>query len=272
MEEKTLYISDLDGTLLNGKQQVSSFTAEMINQVIAHGICFSYATARSFATASVITKGITANIPVIVYNGCFILDQNTGDILHGNFFDQNDFTGLLHELEQHDVYPILYAYVDGAERFLYLPEKNSAGMLTFLQSRKGDIRDTPVNSIQELYTGQAFYITCIDEAKKLLPLYERFQKQHSCVYHRDIYSGNQWLEIMPQAANKAKAALLLKRMLGCDRLVSFGDDINDIPLFTVSDACYAVENAVLELKQLATSIIESNAQDGVAKWLLANTT
>lgn len=28
----------------------------------------------------------------------------------------------------------------------------------------------------------------------------------------------------------------------CDRIVSFGDALNDIPMFQISDECYAVEN------------------------------
>ena len=44
--------------------------------------------------------------------------------------------------------------------------------------------------------------------------------------------------------------------------------INDIPMFEISDECYAVENAVGELKAFATGVIESNEEDGVAKWLL----
>ena len=53
-------------------------------------------------------------------------------------------------------------------------------------------------------------------------------------------------------------------------MVSFGDAINDIPMFQVSDECYAVSNAVDELKKIATGIIESNEEDGVARWLQRN--
>lgn len=38
-------------------------------------------------------------------------------------------------------------------------------------------------------------------------------------------------------------------------------------MFEVSDEAYAVENAVEELKALATGIIGSNENDGVARWL-----
>ena len=52
--------------------------------------------------------------------------------------------------------------------------------------------------------------------------------------------------------------------------MSFGDAVNDIPMFRISDECYAVENAVDELKEIATAVIADNDNDGVARWLEAN--
>ena len=75
---------------------------------------------------------------------------------------------------------------------------------------------------------------------------------------------------MPKAATKANAVLQLKEILGCKRVVCFGDAENDIPMFQIADECYAVANAVPALKAIATDVIGSNAEDGVAKWLLNN--
>ena len=36
----------------------------------------------------------------------------------------------------------------------------------------------------------------------------------------------------------------------CDRIVSFGDSLNDISMFRISDECYAVENAAPALKSM----------------------
>ena len=47
----------------------------------------------------------------------------------------------------------------------------------------------------------------------------------------------------------------------------FGDGLNDADLFRVADECYAVENAVPQLKAMATGVIAGNNEDGVAKWL-----
>ena len=64
-----------------------------------------------------------------------------------------------------------------------------------------------------------------------------------------------------------QAIIKLKKIWNCDKVISFGDAINDIPMFGISDACYAVENAVKELKEIATGVIGSNDEDGVANWL-----
>lgn len=71
-------------------------------------------------------------------------------------------------------------------------------------------------------------------------------------------------------ATKSNAVLQLKKFLNCDKIVAFGDGVNDIDLFKIADECYAVSNAVDELKEIATGIIDSNNSDGVAKWLLNN--
>ena len=73
---------------------------------------------------------------------------------------------------------------------------------------------------------------------------------------------------MPARASKANAIRKLKEMWNCTRVVSFGDAVNDLPMFEISDECYAVSNAVEELKAAATGMIESNEEDGVARWLL----
>jgi hydroxymethylpyrimidine pyrophosphatase-like HAD family hydrolase len=141
-------------------------------------------------------------------------------------------------------------------------------MTDFVISREGDSRNNPVLSENELLDGDIFYITCIDETEKLQPFYEKYKDIYHCVFQRDIYSNEQWLEIMPFNASKSRAALQLKEYLGCDKLIVFGDALNDLDLFEISDESYAVNNAVNELKNAATEVIDSNNDDGVAKWLL----
>lgn len=266
---KTLYVSDLDGTLLRSDETTSEYTNSVVNRLTEKGMIFSYATARSLVTSKKVTKGLNARIPLIVYNGAFVMDNVTGEIILSNYFDRKA-GNVFCDLMQGGVYPIVYAFVDGVERFSYLASEFTRGTRDFVASRKGDIRARCVPDARELTRGDCFYITCIDEPEKLEAFYEKYRQEYHCVYQRDIYSGEQWLEIMPRAASKSNAVLRLKERMGCERVVVFGDGKNDIDMFEIADECYAVENAVPELKERATAVIGGHDEDGVAKWLEAN--
>lgn len=267
---KTLYVSDLDGTLLRHSQRTSDFTNKTINSLVEKGMIFSYATARSFETSHRVAEGLNAQMPLIVYNGCFIINNKTRELLYSNYFGEG-FDALLDDLISNGVYPITYSYIDGVEKFSYIPEKCSSGLGDFVATRQSDIRHNPVKTVNDLKKGRVFYITCIDSPEKLEPLYNKYKSKYHCIYQVDMYSGEQWLEILPKSATKANAIIELKKILGCDKVVAFGDGVNDVEMFLVADECYAVANAVDELKNLATAVIDSNENDGVAKFLLGLT-
>lgn len=267
MDIKTLYLSDLDGTLLNSDQRTSEYTNKVINELVSKGMIFSYATARSWNTASRVTNGISVALPAIVYNGAFVIDTLSGERLISNFFDEEVKT-VIKEMLDSKIQPTVYSVQSGKEKFSYVADKITKGMADFVESRRGDSRNNPVVSDDELFCGDIFYITCIDETEKLQPFYDKYKEKYHCVFQRDIYSDEQWLEIMPFKASKSRAALQLKEYLGCERVVVFGDALNDLDLFEIADESYAVENAADELKKAATAVIESNNDDGVAKWLL----
>ncbi len=267
---KTLFVSDLDGTLLTPEQVVSDASAEIINRLQDKGMLFSYATARSVHTASVVTKNIRFTCPIIAHNGTFIMKNDTFELVHGNFFTEEECVRIIRELDRLNVSHIAYSLIDGAEKFSFLESRVSPQLKNFLDKRMNDVRRRPVDSREDLYQGQLYYFNCIDDPQKALELYELFRDDFNCVCAPEVYSGDVWLEIMPKSASKASAVMQLKEIMGADRVVVFGDGMNDMPMFEVADECYAMGNAVDELKAAATGVIGKNTEDGVAKWLEAN--
>ena len=265
MKKKILYVSDLDGTLLRSNQTTSDYTNHIINSLTEEGVVFSYATARSIYSSSKVTEGLDAKIPVITYNGAFIVDNVTREVINANYLDNNVYT-LLQELFSEGIYPIVYSIIDGRERFSYYPEKSAKGIVEFVALRN-DERKRIVHSQEELIEGNIFYITCIEAPEKIKPFYEKYKELYHCVYQRDIYSGEQWLEFMSKNATKASAIQRLKQITKSDYVIAFGDGINDLEMFEIADESYAMENAVPELKAIATKVIGSNDMDGVAYWL-----
>ncbi|MBR1390528.1 MAG: HAD family hydrolase [Lachnospiraceae bacterium] len=268
--EKILYVTDLDGTLLNKQDCISSFSIQTINDLVDKGMLFTYATARSLVSASKVTKGLSMNIPIIAYNGAFIFQPSTGEILSKEDFTEEERSRVKEVLTQHHISPLVYSFIDGIEKVSWIPQNENLGIRRYLSLRQGDKRFRAVTDIEALYEGDMFYFTCIGEKDELQPIYSIFSKdsRYRCTMQQELYRPEYWCEIMPAMASKANAIKKLKEMWGCTKVISFGDAINDIPMFEISDECYAVENAVDELKEVATGLIESNEDDGVAKWLM----
>lgn len=269
--KKILYITDLDGTLLNREAKVSEFSEKTIKALIEQGMMFSYATARSLVTSSVITKNIPITLPVIVNNGVRAIDPVSKKILFQNNFTKERYRFILDFLMQREVYPIVYYTVNGKDRFSYIEKLISEETTAFLAAKQDDGRNRPLDKLDNLWSEAPYYFVCIGKKENILSVYEELSRFCGCVTYTDIYSGHQWLEIFPDGSGKAAASLWLKDHVGADSLVVFGDGKNDISMFEAADRCYAVENADTALKEMAHGVIGANTDDGVAKWLLMNT-
>lgn len=267
---KTLFISDLDGTLLQNDARISAKSCEILNRLIERGISFSYATARGFETALHVTEGLHVNMPVITKNGVVTVRPDTGELLAKNTFSKDEAEDIYHILSKWMLSPVVYSYQDGKEKFSYNGNVQSEGVRWFVSEHKNDRRDNPVSGDDEMLSGEVFYFSCIGTKEMLEDAFQEIRRRYRCIFSKDTYNDWIWLEIMPEYATKASAVLQMKEMLGYDYIVAFGDGINDMPMFEIADECYAVENAVNKLKKMATGIIMSNQSDGVADWLQKN--
>lgn len=268
-----LYLSDLDGTLLGPDQRLSPYAVRTLNRLVKEGLLFSYATARSFHTARVCTAGLTAHIPAATYNGSMIVDQRTGEILQKTVFSAAERDGLSRLLREAGLKPIVYSLIDGRERFSFDASALPRPEADFVATRSGDGRIRPLPSEEGLLDGEVFYFTCIDAPEKIQAAVRRlpaFRQATSFVQQKDIYSGEEWLELMPAGATKRAAVRQLLTLTGADKAVVFGDMKNDIPMFLEAAEGYAVANAAPELKAVAAGVIGSNREDGVVRWLEAN--
>lgn len=269
---KTIFISDLDGTLLTPNVDLTKFTSHTINSLAEKGMIFTFATARSFSSAKKLLGDLKLNFPVIIYNGVAIHDPITGNLIAKNTFSQNDSEKIFEIMSAYDYSPIVYSFVNDKERVSWLETNKSGGIAKYVASRKDDQRMRKCNFSKQLMDGEIYYFTCIDEREKLLPIYEKIKGLDCCnvFFQKELYDDYFWLEIMSKNASKGNAIMELKKHLGCEKIVAFGDSVNDIPMFKIADECYAMANATDELKKIATEVIGSNQKDGVAHWLAQN--
>ena len=74
----TLYVTDLDGTLLNAQGRVSSSTAALLRPLVDRGLALTIATARTPATALDLVRPLGLHLPAVMMSGALVYDLGTG--------------------------------------------------------------------------------------------------------------------------------------------------------------------------------------------------
>lgn len=272
-----LYISDLDGTLMNSQQIISKNSVRIINNLIDKGLNFTIATARSYEASKNILKPLCLKIPIILNNGAFIYDPISKKYIIENYIDNHTANFILKHYASKNIPPFVSVVdIRGNKKIFYTGIFNK-GHEIYIKSRtdNNDKRLTKVDTIPSLNDYKIINIFAIEKDNILNSSYKLFKNKLdvSCHYTEEIYSkGYFWLETTNSMANKSLAAQFLKKYTKAKKLICFGDNLNDEPLFKLADEKYAVENAYKQLKDLSTGIIDSNDDDGVAKFIYSTFT
>ena len=263
----TLFVTDLDGTLLRSDMTISDYSKNTLNRLISEGVMFSYATARSFVSASPLVKELDLCCPAVIFNGVFVVDPRDGRHIIENVYSRECQELARDFFIRESIAPLVYANIDGRERVSYL-ESRFDDVANYVNSRKNDKRLRPVKSYGELFEGDIFYFTVIDPKKtELLDGVFTPENGFARNVQRDTYDDMIWYEIYDKNASKANAVLQVKELMKADKLVCFGDNFNDISMIKAADTGVSVENACEELKALSDIVIESNNDDGVARFI-----
>ena len=270
-EGKTLYISDLDDTLLNKDSVLSEYTKNSLNKLISNGINFTVATGRTTDAVQKIMADVELRIPIASFNGVVIYDIKqkhcvkiyriaTGTVKQiVTILKSHVASWLVYTLEENE----LIAYYESLEHTLihdFVKDRKMRYNSTFCQVK--DQGDVPPEHI--------IYFTLIDTYDHIKPVYDALSKipniNLSMVDDTNI-GGFWWLEIFSSEASKENTVMFLRDAYGYSRIVGFGDNYNDLPMFKVCDVRVAVKNALDGIKNAADCICESNDKDGVVKWI-----
>ena len=269
---KTLYISDIDGTLLNNQAMLSDFSRENLKNLINDGLMFTVATARTKATVKDIFSGVGLNQPWVLMNGVLIYNPVSNVNIAANEISIDDAESVLSAYKRYNKTPMLYFLKDDHLEIQYQTIYN-VYQKEYIESRKNLIEkrfkkiedDFKINKDDKL-----IYIVSLDKEDILAPICEEIRAENRvyCAFYSDNYTDCSFMECMNKAVSKGVAAERLKSILKVDRIIAFGDNLNDLPLFNIADECYAVSNACQQLKDAATGIIDSNCNDGVVKFIM----
>lgn len=270
-----LYVSDLDGTLLNARGVLGETSRTLISGMIREGLRFTVASARSVWSIGQILEGLGLTLPVVELNGAFISDVKTGKHFMVNELNEAVKHGVYLEIQAAGFLPFISTY-DGEMDNLYFSGIRNEGMRWYYEDRTAlrDPRLQPPRPLEGILDEQVICFTVIDREQGLKPLAERLERLYGGMVRlhlfRHLYTeGWHWLTVHDARASKAKALNNLLEMLNVSKeeLTVFGDDINDIDMFEHAGRAIAVSNAIEPVKQKAHLIIGSNEEDSVARFI-----
>ena len=269
---KTLYVSDMDGTLLNNESVLSPGTVVTLNRVIGElGGLFTIATARTPATVVPLMQQVHATLPFIVIGGAAMWNPVTASYEHTRGIAENTINAVADVFDRHGIHPFIYrrhgnllhthhSGTMSAQEERFIASRQHLPLKKFFLSDE-DYRHSP---------DEALLIFSMNKYAVLKAIANDVQSIDTCtvmLYH-DIFDESEgYLEIFTAGTSKAGAIHELARQVGAGRIVVFGDNRNDIAMMQAADYSVAVGNAFPEVKAAASEVIEENTADSVARWI-----
>jgi Cof subfamily protein (haloacid dehalogenase superfamily) len=270
-----LYVSDLDGTLLNAQGRLGGESRALLSRMLSLGLQFTVASARCVWSIGQMLDGLELTLPVVEFNGAFLSDMKSGRHIAVNSLNEAVKHGVYLEIQAAGFLPFISTY-DGERDNLYHSKIRNEGMQWYFDDRIAtkDPRLRPPRPLEGVLDEQVICFTVIDREERVKPLEERLKRLYgdlvSLHLFRHLYSpGWHWLTVHDARACKARALKTLLDMQGLssEDLTVFGDDVNDIAMFEQAGRAIAVSNAIDEVKKRAHLMIGSNREDSVARYI-----
>jgi hydroxymethylpyrimidine pyrophosphatase-like HAD family hydrolase len=258
---------------LNDRKEVSGYTQNAINALISGGGHFTVATARTSASVVKLLSGMDIDIPVILMNGVVIYDIRAEKYIRTEALTAETSGHIAGILEENGRKGFMYAVEDGVLK-TYYEELDTQALKGFHDERmisygKKFCRTGRFGDV--INNGSIIYFVLYDTRERLDGIYKIFSRRDdiNTLIYKDIYTADLWyMELYSRQASKRAALGHIRSRYGFNRIIGFGDNINDIPLREECDEFYAVSNAVGPLREVATGVIGDNNSDSVARYIV----
>lgn len=270
---RTLYVTDMDGTLLNNGSFVSQRSSDIITDLSHDGALITVATARTPATVVPMMSSTFTTVPYVVLTGGALYDHAAMRYVNFHSIPHENLTLLYSLYEEAGVSPFVYhmgsdgmlvvyhaPQMSAVEQSFYTPRSSLRLKRFVFQPLTYSAQNTPV--VLLFATGEHNAMFAL--AEKI-----RQTQRFSVSCYPDIFNPKvALLEVYDAGVSKAFAVQRLMKSVGAERLVVFGDNLNDLPMLEVADVAVAVANANSQVKDAADIIIGSNSDDSVARFIL----
>ncbi|MCB0449360.1 MAG: HAD family hydrolase [Confluentibacter sp.] len=249
-----LVVTDMDGTLLNPNNEVSSRFLNQFTELKKRNIHFVAASGRQYQSIVDKLELIQEDISIIAENGGILkFDNNTDVLLKLSSENIAKAIGALRSIDA--VFIVLCG-----RKSAYIETTNPDFIAKFEKyySKYTIVEDLTTVTNDDFLKIAVYHFECSE--KHILPHITELKTDMQV-----IVSGQNWLDISHRDANKGYALNILQEKLGItkEETMVFGDYNNDLQMLELADFSYAMANAHAEVKKIARFETKSNADEGV---------
>jgi Cof subfamily protein (haloacid dehalogenase superfamily) len=251
-----LFVTDIDGTLVDKKQQISPENLAAVHAFQAQGGLVTLATGRIEQAAMRYARELNINSPVILYNGAKVVDLQAGETLYEAVLPREIVARAVALQKQHDLTMILYA-----NKQIYVQTLND----TVLKYANKDGVTYGVIELADLIEQNVNKILTIRENGDFSIIRDAFAPDDGTLCEL-VQTESTYYEILPPHISKGTGLMHLAKILGIDlsEIIAIGDHMNDLHMLEVAGLGVAVANAHPDVLAIANLIAPSNLEHGVA--------
>jgi hypothetical protein len=265
-----LVVFDLDGTLLNRESAISDYTSETLQLLSQRDIAYTVATGRTLHGARAVLDGHQFLLPQAYKNGVMIWHPETERFLSGATLTPGELDNVVRACLTQRLTPFVFTLDEDAGSTVYHSP-------TLTDIERGLIRSigveasVTVRALDELPADATItHVNAIGNGDAINSvLHSVNDEPHLVAYSGVALEGEQWrwLDVHHSDASKGGAIETMKRLLGVQSVICFGDSENDLSMFEIADESYAPANANEEIKSAATAVIGHHDDEGIARFL-----
>lgn len=224
---KELYISDLDGTLVQDGKNLSEYVVTKLSKIIDN--CkkeFVISSARNYESIKTRIIGLNKNIKIVSRNGSVIHDENS-NVIHSVKMKREDILKAIEYSVNKSLCPVIIKLIGNKEE-IYCISKHLNSEFEIIS------RNMEVNYIDRLD---------MFEFDNIIGIYSfgNIEKDYDYeICNLKVRKDKGFIQITSINADKGEALKFLKEKYDYESITAFGNDENDYLMLDYSDIPYYI--------------------------------
>lgn len=245
---KKIVFFDLDGTLLNPEKALLDSSKKAIKKLQENNIMTAVATGRTPAKINWLLEELNINSYVSI-NGQYVVYE--GKLIYENPLDV-DFLHDITQVASSHHHPLAYVSLSDVkasiENHPYVKQVYEPAKMAY-----------PAVDPNHYHSNPIYQLLLFCERPEEERYQERYSNKRFVRWHKSA------LDVLPNGISKATGIKTFLEAAGIQKedAYAFGDDINDMEMFSLVGTSVAMGNAIPELKEISDFVTSSNAEDGI---------